>query len=232
MSDTPDPTPVDRARDALRDGLPDAALEHLRGVEHPDAHWIRAVASAASGDPVRVHLAVRALSRAGAWPSAPTRDVAHPFAAAVCEDAPQTAAWRVLATAVLAMLGKEAPPTDLNLAWELAVLDADLATDTDRASRIVALAALRRRMKHLDAARDLARGAQDAAVAAMDADAYVAASNLLADICADEGDLELAASVRRHAERRLELGWDGPTRRRLVHRLRPDNVDTGVNPGW
>ncbi len=229
MDSNPPHPAVELAREALREGRAQDALDLVRGVDAPDTPWIRAVASATLGDPVRVHLAIRDLNRTAAWPEEPTHDVARAFAAAVCEGAPETAAWRVLATAVLALLDVAPPPTDLHLAWEIAARDADRATGPERARLIVLLAALRRRMKHLDAARDLARGAQDAAMSSMDADAFVEASALLADICTDDGDAPLAEDVRRHALRRLELGWDGRTRARLAHRLCPDIVDTGVN---
>jgi hypothetical protein len=229
--ESPAPHPnVESAHEALRDGRAQDALDLIRGVDAPEVPWIRAVASATLGDPVRVHLAIRDLNRTGAWPAEPTHDVARAFAAAVCESAPETAAWRVLATAVLGLLGVEPPPTDLHLAWEVAARDADRATGPERARLIVLLAALRRRMRHLDAARDLARGAQDAAMSVMDADAFVEASALLADICTDDGDAPLADDVRKHALRRLELGWDRHTSARLARRLRADNVDTGVNP--
>lgn len=220
------------AYDALRDGRAQEALTLVRDVDAPGIHWIRALASATLGDPVRVHLAIRELSRADAWPAEPTHDVARGFAVAVCEGTPETAAWRVLATAVLGLTGASPPANDLHLAWELLARDADRAVGAERARLIVLLAAVRRRMKHLDAAQDLARGAQDAAMAALDADGFVEASALLADICADEGDLPLSADVRRHALRRLEIGWDAATRARLLHRLSADNVDTGVNAEW
>lgn len=193
-----------RAREALAAGDADASLAELAGQRGAAVAWLRALAAAHLGDPLRVHLALRDATRQTALPSTAVEDVARPFAEAVLADDPAAAAWRPLAVAVHQARGALDVQDDVELAVSLVCAALARPEPADPPALLVALTGLRRHLGHLADTLDLARTAQDVARRAGDAEALAAATLLLAEAVHADGDVPTADAVIRHGGRWLD----------------------------
>lgn len=206
--------PHEPIRHALAEGDPERALVLLQTHHDPDADWLRALATALLGDSVRSAVALRSAQRAGPLSEQALHDVASLYARALLDDRPEARALAPLAVAVHDELGALTPVDAVHLAWELCVRAATGAEQRGdpagaRAGQVLTLGALKWRMRRDDEAIALLRGAQDAAVAAREAEVVHGAALLLAEVQLSRGDATLADAIITHAGRQLSrLGGD------------------------
>lgn len=203
-------TPHDTARDALRAGRSTDVASVLDGLDDPAAWWLRAVAAGLLGDTLATQVALRRAMREGPLPEAALADVARLYAEDVLAGRVNAALGVVAVTVHAERLGD--PPAEAELVaaalCRAAVLESTAgdAPPEPVAGLLCDLAALAHRTGAHDRAVGLARDAQEVGRRTGDAEAFGAATLLLARTCADDGDRELAAAVLAHGERVL-VDW-------------------------
>jgi hypothetical protein len=193
--------PLTSARDLLP-ADPQGALALLRNTAGPAADWLRAVAAAHLGDPLRAQVALRRVSE---LPEEALADVALPFAQAALAEDRSLAAWLPLAAAVHAAVGEAEPVSPAHLAWELLVRATD-ATEDDtpaRAVRVLTLGALARLLHKPAESAQLLRTAQELARRNRQPELFVAATRALQLRAEEDGDAELAAELQAWGARML-----------------------------